>query len=182
MGDIALPYLTLETAPAIEPLTSSEVKNYLKVDGTDDDALIGNIITVAREVAEKFLKRSLITQTWKMSLDKYAPTKLALPLGPVQSITSVTAFLRDETSSVISSSSYYLNAGKDTLIFDATPVSHRIEVIYVAGFGATAADVPEPIKQGMLTHIAAIYDGRAGGNNIPEQAMALYSGYKTIKF
>ncbi|PIR39589.1 MAG: hypothetical protein COV35_03540 [Alphaproteobacteria bacterium CG11_big_fil_rev_8_21_14_0_20_39_49] len=174
------PVLELHTAPAIEPLTLTEVKTYLKVNTSDDDALITNLIITVRQATEKFLKVSLISQSRKISYDKYCPSVVKLAMGPVQSITSVTAVQRDESTSVISTNAYYLSAGKRKLIFDANVVSHRVEIIYVAGYGDLADDVPNPIKQGMLSHILAIYDGRAGANVIPPQSQTLYAPYKFL--
>lgn len=172
------PSLTLAAAPASEPLVLSDVKTYLRVSGSAEDALITSVMQSVRETAEKFLRTSMITQSWKLAYDQYAPSEVLLAMGPVQSITSVTAFARDESSNVINSASYYLNAGKRVLIFDATPISNRIEIIYVTGYGDDASDVPNPIKQGMMAHIASIYDGRAGVNTIPPQALSLYGPYR----
>ena len=174
------PSLVLDTAPATEPLTLSEVKSYLRVDSSDDDTLITNLISTVRQACEKFLRVSLINQSWKLSYDTYCPTIVKLPMGPVQSVTSVSAILRDSSSSAISSSAYYLSAGNQKLIFDANVVSHRVEIVYLAGYGSAASDIPNPIKQGMLAHILAIYDGRAGGNVIPPQTQTLYSPYKLL--
>lgn len=176
-----IPAIKLATAPASEPLDLTEVKNFLKVDSTADDSLLTNLIIVVRDSAEKYMGCSLITQSWKLSYDKYIPSEIRLPMSPVQSITSVTAFSIDNDSTVISSSSYYLSAGNISLIFEANIISHRIEIIYVTGYGDDASDVPYSIKQGMLHHIAAIYEGRTGANNIPNQSMHFYAPYKNIR-
>jgi len=172
--------LELEIAPATEPLALSEVKTFLKVDSSDDDTLITNLITTVRVAAEKFLKVSFIDQSWKLSYDKYCPSVVKMVMGPVQSITSVKAIARDGTETIINSSTYYLSSGNQKLIFDANVVSNRVEIVYLTGYGALANDVPNPIKQGMLSHIAAIYDGRAGANVIPSQSQTLYAPYKLL--
>jgi len=175
------PVLSCVVEPASEPLTLSETKTYLKVLNSSDDALITSLITTARKAAESFLHSSLITQSWKLSYDKYAPSCVLLPMGPVRSITSVTAIARDNTSATISSSSYYLSGGNRKLIFDASPIGQRVEIVYVAGYGSSAANVPSPIRYGMLAHLATIYDGRAGAQNLPKQAVDFYMPYRGIK-
>lgn len=176
-----IPSLVLASQPASEPLTLAETKTYLKISNENDDTLITSLITTVRVSAEEFLRSSLITQSWKLSYDKYAPACVVLPMGPVQSVTSVTAITRSGSSSAISSSSYYLSDGNRRLVFDASPLSHRIEIIYVAGYGAAAENVPSPIRFGMLAHIAAIYDGRAGGHSLPKQAVDFYLPYRGVR-
>jgi hypothetical protein len=57
--------------PSIEPVTVDEVKMQARVPITADDALIAIHISAARELVEKFLRRKLITQKWRMYLDAF---------------------------------------------------------------------------------------------------------------
>lgn len=176
---LALPALVLAVPPATEPLTLAETKAYLRVDSSADDTLINRLITGARQAAELYLKASLITQSWQLSYDDYAPSEITLRRLPVQSITHVKTYTRDMTPSVLSAANYTLNAAKDILRIDQILVAHRVEVQYVAGFGDASA-VPAPIKQGMLTHIAAMYDNRAESLEMPNSARALYDFYRMV--
>lgn len=177
---MGIPYLQLVSAPASEAITLSEAKSYLRVDSSDEDTLITDMIVVAREFAERYLQRSLITQSWQMAYDDFAPAQINLLRGPVQSITSVKLIARDATETTVDSSTYYLNAGKNKLILDVAPVAHRVEVIYVAGYGA-AVDVPEVIKQGILEHIAQMYENRGEVTALPVSARSLYSKHKVVQ-
>lgn len=176
------PYqLALVTPPATEPLTLAEAKLFLRVDGSTDDTLISSLITSARIAAEQYMKRSLIEQTWKLTYDDYVTTETRLLMMPIQSVTSVTIVARDDTATVVDESTYYLSANKEILIFDATPFGHKVEIVYVAGYG-DASDIPGPIKQGMLVHIAALYHQRSQQMDIPEYGKALYAPYRIIRF
>lgn len=180
MSTTRIPYMSVVTAPATEPFSLAEAKLFLKVDHAVDDALISSMIIAARQSAEEYLRKSLITQTRKISFNDYAPSEISLPFGPVSAITSVTLFTRDIMETLVSSSNYYLNAGKDTLITDASLLSHKIEIIYSCGYGSASA-VPDAIKQGMYAHIAALYDGKSVSLPVPETAFALYQPYKVIR-
>ena len=63
--------LQLVTPPAEEPVSLAEAKQHLRVDGGDDDLLIGSLITAARQAAETKTGRQLITARWKLVLDAF---------------------------------------------------------------------------------------------------------------
>lgn len=174
------PYsLTLDTAPASEPLTLAEAKLYLRADGSEENDLVTAMITAVRVAAEQYLRRALVTQRWKLSADDYLWAETALPFPPVQSVESVTLVARDGSTTVMDSNGYYLNARKDKIIFDASPLAHRVEVVFESGYG-DAEDVPVPIKQGMLLHLAELYHNRTGMGEIPAVAMGLYAAYRVM--
>lgn len=63
--------LKLTTAPAVEPVTLSEAKAHLRLDISDDDALITTLITAARVHAENVCRRAFVTQKWDLYLDSW---------------------------------------------------------------------------------------------------------------
>jgi len=81
-------FLKLITAPTTEPVTLATAKNRLKVDGGEDNALISALIKTARQRAEGVTNRALITQTWRMYLDKALPI-IKIPKPPIQSVESI---------------------------------------------------------------------------------------------
>lgn len=174
----SVPYIEQATAPASEPLTLTETKEFLRVETSGDDDMITRMIAVARIAAEQYLRRSLITQSWKVSFDDYAPQEVNLPRGTIQSITSAKLIARDGTETLISASNYYLSARRK-LVFDIAPMSHRVEIVYSAGYG-DASTVPENIKQGMLSHVSRMYDERSANVPIVKSAITLYEPYRII--
>lgn len=172
-------FLKRVSNPALEPLSLTDVKLFLRIDDSSEDSLINNLIVTAREAAEEYLKRSLINQSWKLIFDEYSPYHVFLPRGPVQSVTSVKTIARDLSEVTVNPETYFLRADKDYLEFDICQIAHQIEILYNTGYGAGASDVPSPIKQGMLNHIALLYDDR-GGAEIPAKARALYSPFRVI--
>lgn len=171
---------TVVIPPASEPLTLSETKLFLRVDGATDDTLITDLITAARQMAEQHLHRSLITQTLKLSLDNSLPERVRLPHGPVQSLSSIIMFARDGSQTVLDPENYYLAAEKELLHVCVPVLGHRIEITYVAGYGAVS-DIPESIRQGMLLHIAALYDREAVAGAIPEATANLYYPFREVR-
>lgn len=53
----------ITTPVSTEPITLSDAKTYLRIDFTDDDTLITNLITRARGLAERITGRAFATQT-----------------------------------------------------------------------------------------------------------------------
>lgn len=164
-----------------EPLSLSEVKQYLRIEGSDDNAIVKDLILAVTHITEKYLNSSLLRQQWRLVYDKYIPSSILLPMGPIMEILSVRSFGRDGLPTKHSSDYYYLNGRKTRLLFDANIIASEIEIDYLAGYGHNPSDVPPAIKDGMLYHIASIYDGRAGVNVIPPKSEALYKPYKIIQ-
>lgn len=169
-------------APASEPITLADAKQYIRVDHSDEDDAITDMIVAVRMAAEEYMRRSLITQSWKLVLDDYIAERTKLPMGPVQSVTSLKIIDRDDSEQSISSNVYYLNAAKDTLIMDSVLIGFKIELIYQTGYGV-ASDVPKAIAHGMLTHLAALYDtrGEDGMAAMPEKSTQLYAPYREVR-
>lgn len=126
--------LTLVTAPASEPLSLAEAKAHLRIESADDDSLISALIAAARQAAEAHMRRALITQTWRLTLDGFpaAPrpwwdgerqgadmpgastsghgSVIEMPRPPLVSVTSVTAYDDADNATVASASSYFVDA------------------------------------------------------------------------
>ena len=61
--------LVLITPPAVEPVLLQDAKDFLRIDGTQDDTLLPGLITAARSWCEVYTQRRFITQTVRLSLD-----------------------------------------------------------------------------------------------------------------
>lgn len=171
------------TPPSVEPVTLTEAKLYMRIDNTDDDTLITDLITAARQTCESWLRRSLINQTWKLVFDYGIPPLVGLPMGPVNSISSVVITNQDTTTVTSDSSTYWLNAAQNAMVMVGPLIGFRIAITYNTGYGADETAVPRPIKQGLLSHISYMYDSRAesGEMVLPQQAVGLYMPYREVK-
>lgn len=169
-------------APAVEPLTLTETKLFLRVDHSDEDDLITGIIKTVRELTEQHVRRALITQSWRLEMDDYADNPTRLPMGPAQSITLVEQVAEDATRTTVGSSGYRLDAAHEAVCFSSVPIAHQIHITYVAGYGDAAADLPEPLRQGMLHYAAVLYDRRgAKEGGLPEVTRRLFAPYRLME-
>ena len=175
--------LKLYAGPTSEPVTVSEAKSHCRVDITDDDTLIGTLITAARQHVENVLRRALFTQTWDLVLDEWpwASGWITVPLAPLASVTSVTYYDTAGTLYTLAAASYtvdtvsepgriVLNDGytwPSTSLRPANPIYVR----FVAGWSTTGA-IPQAIKQAILLLIGHWYENRealATSGAIPKQ-------------
>lgn len=174
------------TAPASEPVTATEVKAALNIETTDDDDLLADYITEARQWVEQQCGSALITQTVTEKFDLFGEM-LMLTVNPVQSVTSVKYYDEDGTQQTLAASKYDVDVySVPCRIAESTnnswpSVQDRIapiEVIYVAGYGDDAADVPGPIKRAIHLYVGSLYAQREDVvNRYRTRARALLENY-----
>lgn len=155
------------TDAATEPVSSSEFKTFARIDGTDEDTLITALLKTARQMAEDYCERSFITQTWKLYGNNF-PDEILLPRGKAISITSV----KYSTTTALDSTFTDYNASLQNDIGVIVPTEsvtwpdtesefpNSLEVIYTAGYGANASDVPEAIKTAIKLICSDLFENR----------------------
>ena len=180
MSDDRSSGLRLVTAPASEPVTLAQAKTFLRVEHTADDEAITRAITVARQAAEQYLRTALLSQTWDYSVANPAPTKIHLPFGPAQSISSITLTTEAGATSTMNTANYRLSVSGFSVLFDPPVCIEKMTVRYVAGIATTVADIPLAIVQGILHHIAVMMENRDGTAAMPMQAVAAYQPYRRV--
>lgn len=164
--------LKIDTGPQEEPLALEDVKLHARVDHDDEDDLLRWLIAGAREhVEQTVLNRALITQTWNLYLDCFpAGRELRLPLPPLQSVAGIYYTPEGGQETEFAAANYAVDAisepGRVVLQRDAMwpgdelAVVNGVRVEFVAGYGDTAADVPQPIRQALLMLIGDLYENR----------------------
>ena len=188
--------ISVITPATSEPLTTAEVKSFLRVDSSDEDTLIGVLITAARSMAEAYTRRILMTTTIEEFYDVFPNYRnpedkdiIFLSRGPIQSVTSVkyvdgagaeqtissenyATDLVSEPSRIVSNNGWY--ATKDTV--------NAVIVRYVCGY-SSSSDVPAPIRQAMLLMIAEMYEKRQDSvKRLPTAAEYLMNPYRVWTF
>ena len=98
----------LKTAGA-SPVLLADMKSYMKVTSSADDALIQAMIDAATEWGEKYTGREFTANTWQLLLDSFA-ARIELRRSPVDTIDSIT-HLVSGSPVTIATSVYYLKKG-----------------------------------------------------------------------
>ena len=81
--------LVQTVAPAAEPITLTEAKDHLNVDGTFNDTSITFFIAAARGRCESFTGRQLITATWTWKFEGFPSGTLLFPRVPLAQVNSI---------------------------------------------------------------------------------------------
>lgn len=149
------------TPVSVEPITLAEAKAHLRVDFLDDDAYITALISVARDYAEGFQKRSLATQTLELTLNNFVSI-MHLQRGPVQSVTSVKYTPAGGTPVTLLPEAYQLTtSGEIYPVPSSWPCvglipAEGVQVRYVAGYTI----LPPATKQAILLLMGHWYENR----------------------
>jgi len=165
--------LTVTVEPIIEPVTLQEMKDYLRVDSSDEDALITSLIVAARAYCETKAKWSFITQSLRYTLDEWPEdNEIVLP-QPFNDTTSlaVTYYTAGSSSGVVwGSTNYWVDADSNPgrivvkqnnswPTFDLR-TAKAVEVTFEVGYGGIG-DVPEGIRTAIILLVGHWYHNRA---------------------
>lgn len=158
--------------PATEPVLLHEIKAQLRIesDQTDEDTMLAERIEAARVRAEHVTGRSLISQTWRLSLFEWPrESSIELDRPPLQSVTSV-EYWDGSIWATMPTTDYEVDAddlmGRVVLAAGkhwpalGTSNGRRVRVTYVAGYGASPDDVPQTIREWILMSAATTHEHR----------------------
>lgn len=191
--------LTQTSAPASEPVTTAELKSWLRIEHSSDDTDIAALGLAARRLVESYLGRQLVTATWRLTLDGFPwpggwaylevptlfpdPHTIRLPKAPLQSVTSVEYYDLTGTLQTLAADTYNVDAAHDPgrillAMGKVWPVTQlrpgAVRVTFVAGYGNAAA-VPEELKLAIKMLAAHWYERRGDDDGQQELPLAVRS-------
>jgi uncharacterized phiE125 gp8 family phage protein len=180
-------HLKLLTPPTGLPLTLDEVKAHLRLDGSEEDALLSALIAAATEYVQNITNRQLLEADYELMIDRL-PASIPLPRPPFARITEIRA-IDDSGAEVVFDPTYYQISNSEHAIIRGIRESGwfastytDIRVTYTAGY-ASAALVPAAIKQAMLLIIGSMYENREDGHDrFPKASDTLLNAYRVFSF
>jgi uncharacterized phiE125 gp8 family phage protein len=185
----------LLTPPTVEPLSLVEAKVWLRVAHDDDDTLIAALVASARTHIEKQTRRALIAQTWRIVRDAWpANGRIEAYPAPLRQVLAARVYDSTGAEQAIDAEAFTIDgaAAPGVIAFApyALPRPGRavagIEIDVEAGYGASASDVPEPLKQAIRQLIAQWYENRGVGPpdenalRMPASVAALIAPYRAL--
>ncbi len=158
--------------PAAPVLSLADAKAHLKVTFSDagNDAYIITLIDVATRAAEDRLQRTLVSTPWRLTLDAF-PDAFRLTYPPILTVVAVRYRDVDGAEQTLDPADYVLDKVSEPGYLVPAPGTrwpatqagriNAVEVDYTAGYGATAADVPAPIRHWVQLALTDLYERRA---------------------
>lgn len=162
------------TPPAVEPVTLAEAKQHCRIDTDTDDAYVSALITAAREWVESYMDEALIHQQLVMRMDGF-PQEIELPRPPMASSGTHTAvsitYVMNSTGSTATLATNQYRVDRDskpgvlrTVYGGAWPSYlldyNSVSVTWWAGRGASAASVPQSVRNAILWLVGLWYERR----------------------
>lgn len=157
--------------PSVEPISLAEARLHLRLDEdfTDDDLLIGTIVQGAREYCEEVLGQALVSQSWKLFMDRFPAWEIRIPRPPLISISHV-KYLSPETGEMTTLDADRYDVDVASRPGRITPVrfgwwpavawhTNAVEVLFIAGEGGESS-VPARVKLAMKLLVGHWYENR----------------------
>lgn len=195
------------TPPGGEPISLEEAKAHLRVTSASEDSLIASLISAARQHAEDFTRRQLMTATFVQRMDRFPsefsgavrsscrnPIRVYRP--PLQSVASITYIdtagvtqtwaaerykvdPQDEPGRIVPAYGYSYPDTRDEI--------NAVTITFDAGY-SSADDVPKPIRQALLLMVGELFERREEGHAavaihaVPLGVKALLGPYRVVRF
>lgn len=194
------------TGPTSYGVTSLEMRDFLALGSGQDVELLDAFIGAAYDAIRQYLHRSIMPETLELRMDGFpgysdarelalgpgmhtvsypwvvngGGSMVDLPFGPVQSITSIKTYGRDNSESIFANTEYRADASRVYLNESATwPTDLRsrdsVAIRYVSG----EATPPRAIMLGIKQHVAAMYECREGCE-IPAMTKCILAPYRRV--
>ncbi|MGE0213495.1 MAG: head-tail connector protein [Parvibaculaceae bacterium] len=161
--------LTLIDPPVAEPVTLAEAKVFLRLDGSEEDALVDRLIAAARAHVERETGLALLTQRWTQTLDRWPDDAVPLGIWPVSAVEQVAVKDALGSPAEVDAESYVADlAGRPARLLrpggwpEPGLEMGGIAITFEAGFGDERDDVPADLRQALLMLVAHWFERRTG--------------------
>lgn len=167
------------------PVPLDAVKDYLRLTGSEEDALLAGLVRTSAELCERFTRRALIERDVEEMVPA-RPVWTRLEQAPVRAILGVAVLGASGTPEPIVGGDYAIDidaAGEGWVRVLRSDGAQRALVRYRAGQAVDWNGVPEPLRQGIVRLAAHLYTHRDGedGARPPAAVTALWLPYRRLR-
>lgn len=193
------------TAPTIEPITIADVKAQIGIQSDDagSDAIISRRITEARQWAEDYMQRALITRTNEIRMNDFphrcgfGSDAIQLPFPNLLTVVHVKYIDLNGTEQTVSSADYVVDT-YETIGFvrpiygTAWPYprseQNAVRIQYTCGYGATTLTVPALIREALILLVGHWMNFQPQSENgatisrVPYAVRDIFDKYSLVKY
>lgn len=169
--------LNRATAPVAEPVSVAEQKAHMRVEHSDDDTLIGGLISAAREHLEDELVCAIALANWTLTLDEFPTSEVRLDMAPVTAIAAVEYDdLAEGIQQTLPADEYYLDNSQRRSPAWLLPVlawpgtyetANAVRITFTAGYST----VPPPLVIAIKMLASEWYDNRSAAGDRRREAL-----------
>lgn len=159
--------------PSAAIVTLAEIKLHIRhaLSDTSEDAYLNSLVEAITLEAEKYCKRALRPQTWKLLMDWFPDCReIEIPMAPVTAISSVKYYDGNASLITMNPALYQadilsepcrvvLSSAQNVWPTTALDKINAVEIEFTCGY-ATAADVPAGIKHAIKLAVGSLYSSR----------------------
>jgi uncharacterized phiE125 gp8 family phage protein len=152
--------ISVTTQGTTEPVSVALALAHVRGDSADENQLLELYITAARGRCEVFTGRTIVPRTYRLKAPRFADVS-QLPVGPINSISSVTYYDADDTEQTLASTVYQLSGDYFSLAHDQEwPVTNgrEITINYTAGYAV--GQCPGGLRAAILLYVGDMFSVR----------------------
>ena len=154
------------------PLTTSDMKLYLKIEHQLEDVLLQDMIAAATDSFERYTSTAITQQIWEVVYKKIDVIEIELPIRPVMKIIDVMHV--DLNYQLQHINKYKLV--DCILVIDPIPTCQFLTIRFQAGQDSWPTS--EAIKLALMEHIAFLYENRETNKNFDINKYARFCNIK----
>lgn len=167
------------------PVPIEQAKAYLRLSGSEEDALLAGLVRTASELCESFTRIALVEREVEEAVPA-TPAWTRLGLAPVRAILSLAEPGEAGEAAVLATGDYAIDidaAGEGWVRVLRSGGAARVLVRYRAGQAKDWNGVPEPLCQGIVRLAAHLYTHRddESGGAPPAAVTALWLPYRRLR-
>jgi uncharacterized phiE125 gp8 family phage protein len=171
-------------APVL-PVALAELKAFLRISVSDEDALLAGLVRAAADLCEAFTGRALIDRAVE-EMVAASTVRTRLGLGPVRAIASVAAIDEAGSATDLAPEAYSaeIDAGGEGWVrLLRTGDAQRLRVGYRIGMAQDWNGVPEMLRHGIIRLAAQYYQqrGEAEERDVPAAVTALWRPWRRLR-
>ncbi len=170
--------------PAL-PIALAELKAFLRISVSAEDALLAGLVRAAAELCEAFTGRALLERAVEeMMAASTAPCRLGI--GPVRSIDGIAAVDEAGHATALAADDFTAetdSGGEGWVRLRRAVDAKRLRVSYVAGMADDWNGIPEMLRHGIVRLAAQYYlrRGETGEIEVPAAVTALWRPWRRLR-